>query len=184
MFPLIGIFLVVTVVVLSLSTWPRRGSVPKNLPGWTRISLIAFAFFAIGPSVLGLILHVLYLAGANFIPFIGPLKRPPRLDLVLGAPLALTVGLWPFLTLYGVTLDNLIQGRSTWRSVRMAMIVSVAAMSLPSTFLLVAALQDMMSSAPDAGQGTGIACVMFMVFLPIPAVVGWFAGRGIAWLRY
>jgi hypothetical protein len=42
----------------------------------------------------------------------------------------------------------------------------------------------MMSSAPDAGQGTGILCVLFMVFLPIPAVVGWFIGRGIAWLLY
>jgi hypothetical protein len=126
---------------------------------------------------------VLYLAGAHFIPFIGPLARPPRLDLILGAPLALTIGLWPFLALYGVTLDNLIQGRSSWRSVRMAMIVCVAAMSLPSTFLLVATLQEFMSSAPDAGQGAGMLCAMFMVFLPIPAVVGWFAGRGIAWLR-
>ena len=66
----------------------------------------------------------------------------------------------------------------------MAMIVSVATMSLPSTFLLVATVQEMMSSAPDAGQGTGILCVLFMVFLPIPAVVGWFIGRGIAWLLY
>jgi hypothetical protein len=87
MFELIGIFVVVTVTVLSLSTWPRRGSVPRNLPGWTRIPLIAFAVFAVGPSVLGLILHVLYLAGANFIPFIGPLERPPRLDVVLFDPL-------------------------------------------------------------------------------------------------
>jgi hypothetical protein len=184
MFELIGIFVVVTVIVLSLSTWPRRGSVPRNLPRWTRIPLIAFAVFAVGPSVLGLILHGLYLAGANFIPFIGLLERPPRLDAVLFDPLVLTVGLWPFLTLYGVTLDNLIQGRSTWRSVRMAMIVSVAAMSLPSAFLLVATSQEMMSSARDAGQGTGILCFIFMLFLPIPAVVGWFIGRGIAWMRY
>jgi hypothetical protein len=158
LFALGGIFLVVIVVVLSLSTWPRLGSVPRNLLRWTRIPLIAFAVLAVGPSARGLILHVLYLAGAHFIPFIGPLERPPRLDLILGAPLALTVGLWPFLTLYGITLNKLIQGRSTWRSVRMAMIVSVAAMSLPSTFLLVAQLQEFMSSAPDAGQGAGILC--------------------------
>ncbi len=184
MFALIGIFMAVTVVVLSLSTWPRRGSVPSNLPGWTRLPLIAFAVFAVGPSVLGLILHVLYLAGANLGQFIGPLERPPRLGAVLFDPLVLTVGLWPFLTLYGVTLDNLIRDRSTWRSVRMAMIVSVAAMSLPSTFLLLATFQEMMSSAPDAGQGTGILCVLFMVFLPIPALVGWFVGRSIAWMLY
>jgi hypothetical protein len=160
------------------------GERTKNLPGWTRIPLIAFAVFAVGPSVLGLILHVLYLVGAGFIPFIGPLERSPRLGAVFFDPLVLAAGLWPFLTLHGVTLDHLIQGRSTWRSVRMATIVSVAAMSLPSAFLLVAALQEMMSSARDAGQGTGILCFLFMVFLPIPAVVGWFVGRGIAWMRY
>jgi hypothetical protein len=66
----------------------------------------------------------------------------------------------------------------------MAMIVSVAAMSLPSTFLLVATFQEMMSMAPDADQGTGILCVLFMVFLPIPALVGWFIGRGIAWMLH
>jgi hypothetical protein len=38
----------------------------------------------------------------------------------------------------------------------------------------------MMSSAPDADQATGIACFMFMLFLPIPAAAGWFVGRGIA----
>jgi hypothetical protein len=42
----------------------------------------------------------------------------------------------------------------------------------------------MMSSARDAGQGTGILCFIFMLFLPIPAVVGWFIGRGIAWMCY
>jgi hypothetical protein len=184
MFELIGILVIVAVIALSLSTWPGRQSVPRNLRGWTRVPLIAFAVFAIGPSVLGLIVHVLHLAGANFIPFIGPLESSPRLGAVFFDPLVLTVGLWPFLTLYGVTLDNLIQGRSTWRSVRMAMIVSVAAMSLPSAFLLVATFQEMMSSARDAGQGTGILCFLFMMFLPIPAVIGWFVGRGIAWMRY
>jgi hypothetical protein len=184
MFVLIGIFVAVTVVVLSLSTWPHRGSVPSNLPGWTRVPLIAFAVFAVGPSVLGLILHVLYLASANLGQVIGPLARPLRLDAVLFGPFVLTVGLWPFLTLYGVTLDNLIQNRSPWKSIRIAMIASVAAMSLPSTFLLVATFQEMMSSAPDAGQGTGILCALFMVFLPIPALVGWFIGRGIAWMLY
>lgn len=183
MFPLIGIFVVVVVLALAISAWPRRRDVPRNLPGWTRTPLIAFAVFVVGPSVLGLILYGLYLAGAHSLPLIGALERPPRLGLILGAPLALAVGLWPFLTLYGVTLDKLIQGLSTWRSVRMATIVSVAAMSLPSAFLLVGALQDMMSSAPDAGQGTGIACVISMLFLPIPAVLGWLAGRGIARLR-
>ncbi len=182
MFELIGIFILVTIVVLSLTPWRPRGSVPINYPGWTRIPLIAFAVFAVGPSVLGLILHVLYLAGANFIPFIGPLERAPRLDAVLLDPLALTFGLWPFLALYSVTRDNLIRDRSSWRSVRMAMIVSVAAMSLPSTVLLVDTTLEMISSAPNAGQAMG--SLFFMFFLPIPGVFGWFIGRGIAWMRY
>jgi hypothetical protein len=125
---------------------------------------------------------VLYLVGANLGQLVGPLERPPRLDAVLFDPLVLTVGLWPFLTLYGVTLDKFIKDRSTWRSVGVAMILSVAAMSLPSTFLVAAAWQEMMSSAADAGQGTGILCALFMVLLPIPALAGWFVGRGIAWM--
>jgi hypothetical protein len=184
MLSLIGILMAVTVVVLSLSPWRPRGSVPGNHPGWTRIPLIAFAVFAVGPSVLAPIFYVLHSAGANLSQFIGPLERPPRLDAVLFDPLVLTIGLWPFLALYGVTRDNLIRDRSSWRSVRMAMIVSVAAMSVPSTFFLVATPQEMMSSAPDAGQGTGILCFLFMLFLPIPGVVGWSIGRGIAWMRY
>jgi hypothetical protein len=184
LFLLIGLFMVAVAVVLSLMPWRPRGSVPINHPGWKRIPLIAFAVFAVGPSVLAPIFYVLNSAGANLIQFIGPLERPPRLDAALGAPLALTIGLWPFLALYGVTRDNLIRDRSSWRSVRMAMIVSAAAMSLPSAFFLVAAPQEMMSSAPDAGQGTGILCFVFMVLLPIPGVVGWFIGRGIARVRY
>jgi hypothetical protein len=182
MFELIGIFILVTIVVLSLTPWRPRGSVPINYPGWTRIPLIAFAVFAVGPSVLGLILHVLYLAGVNFIPFIGPLERAPRLDAVLLDPLALTFGLWPFLALYSVTRDSLIRDRSSWRSVRMAMIVSVVAMSLPSTALSVGTALEMVSSAPNAGQATGSLVLTF--FLPIPGVFGWFIGRGIVWMRY
>ena len=77
----------VTVVVLSLLTWPRRGSVPSNLPGWTRLPLIAFAVFAVGPSVLGLILHVLYLAGANLGQFIGPRRDLPAWARFFSIPL-------------------------------------------------------------------------------------------------
>jgi hypothetical protein len=87
-----------------------------------------------------------------------------------------------YLALYSVTRDNLIRDRSSWRSVRMAMIVSVAAMSLPSTVLLVGTTLEMVSSAPNAGQATG--SLVFMFFLPIPGVLGWFIGRGIAWMRY
>ena len=184
LFPLIGFFVLVIVVALSLSTWPSRGSLSRNHPGWTRTPLIAFAVFTVGPSVLAPIFYVFQLVVADLSHLISPPERPPHLSMVLLSPLFLPIGLWPFLTLYGVTLDNLIRDRSSWRSVRMAMMVSVAAMSLPSTFLLVGAAHEMMLSAPDAGQGTGILSFLFMMFMPIPAILGWFIGRGIAWMRY
>jgi hypothetical protein len=164
-----------------LAPWHPRGSVPRNDPGWTRIPLIAFAVFAVGPSVLAPIFYVLN-SVADLSQLVGPLERPPPLVAVLFEPLLLTIGLWPFLALHGVTRDTLIQDRSSWRAVRMAMIVSATAMSLPSTLFLVATPQEMMSSAPDAGQGTGILCFLFMLFLPILGVIGWFIGRGIAWM--
>jgi hypothetical protein len=181
MFELIGILILAVILVLSLTPWRPRGSVPIDYPGWTRIPLIAFAVFAVGPSVLGLILHVLYLAGVNFIPFIGPLKRAPGLARIVFGPLGLTFGLWPFLALFGVTRDNLIRDRSSSRSVRLAMIASVTAMSLPSTGLLVVTVLEMVT-VPDAAQGMG--SVLFFFILPIPGVFGWFLGRAIAWWRY
>jgi hypothetical protein len=181
MFELIGILILIAIVVLSVAPWRPRGSAPINFPRWTRIPLLAFAVFAIGPSILGLILHVLYLAGVEFLPFIGPLERAPGLDAILFGPLALTFGLWPFLALYGVTQDSLIRDRSAWRSVRMAMIASVVAMSLPSTVLLVGTALEMITLGPNAGQASG--SLVFMFFLPIPAVFGWYIGRGIAWMR-
>jgi len=58
-------------------------------------------------------------------------------------------------------------------------------MSLPSTVFLVGTPQEMMSTAPDAGQGTGILLFFFMLLLPIPGVISWLIGRCIAWmLRY
>jgi hypothetical protein len=42
----------------------------------------------------------------------------------------------------------------------------------------------MMSSAHDGGQGTGIAGFLFLIFLPLPGILGWFAGRGIAWILW
>jgi hypothetical protein len=182
--PLIGLFVVIIVVLLSLSTWPSRGSLSRDHPGWTRTPLIAFAVFTVGPSVLAPILYVLQSVAADLSQSISPPEGPPRLSMILLSPLSLIIALWPFLTLYGVTLDNLTRDRTSWKSVRMAMMVSVVAMSLPSTFLLFGAANEMMLSGPDAGQGTGMLSFLFMMFMPIPAILGWFTGRGIAWMRY
>jgi hypothetical protein len=181
MFEWIGIIILVAIVALSVTPWRPRGMTPIDFPGWTRIPLVAFAIFAVGPSILGLILHALYLAGVGYIPFIGPLEKDARLDAIFFDPLALTFGLWPFLALYGVTRDSLIRDRFSQRSVHMAMIVSVVAMSLPSVVLLVATTLEMISPTPHAAQATG--SLVFMFVLPIPGVFGWYIGRGIARMR-
>jgi len=64
-------------------------------------------------------------------------------------------------------------------------IASTIAMSLPSTVLLLAAPAEMISTARDAGQGTGILLFLFLLLLPLLGIISWGIGRGIAWvLRY
>ena len=51
-----------------------------------------------------------------------------------------------------------------------------------SSLFLIGAPAEMMSSARDAGQGAGIAGFLFLIFLPLPGILGWFTGRAIAWI--
>jgi hypothetical protein len=93
--------------------------------------------------------------------------------------------LWPFLALYSAARDMLIAQPAEWRSIRLATIVSTIAMSLPSTVLLLTASGEMVLTARDAGQGTGILLFLFLLLLPILGIFGWLIGRCIAWvLRY
>ena len=158
--------------------WHPPASLQRHGLQWTFIPLIAFAIFAAGPSVLAPIAYILNSA-VDLSPFVGPLQRPPALMTLFLEPLVLTIALWPFLALYSATRDKLIEQPAEWRSIRLAMIGATFAMSLPSTVFLVGAPQEMMSSAPDAGQGVGILCFFFMVLLPIPGVGGWLIGRDI-----
>jgi hypothetical protein len=57
-------------------------------------------------------------------------------------------------------------------------------MSAPCSLFLIGTPAEMMSSAHDGGQGTGIAGFLFLIFLPLPGILGWFAGRGIAWILW
>jgi hypothetical protein len=107
-------------------------------------------------------------------------NRCGALMTLLLEPLVLTIGLWPFLPLYSATRDKLIERPAEWRSIRLAMIGATLAMSLPSTVFLVGVPQEMMSSAPDTGQGVGILCFFFTMLLPILGVTGWLIGCGIA----
>ena len=91
---------------------------------------------------------------------------------------------WPFLWLYGCARDELIKDPSSEASIRLATIMSAIAMSVPCSLFLVATPVEMLSSAPHAGQGTGIAGFLFLIFLPLPGILGWFTGRGIAWILW
>ncbi len=133
---------------------------------WLYIPLVAFLVFAVGPSILASIFFVL----SFFVDVI--------------SPFFLGLTFWPFLWLYGFARDALIEDPSSENSVRLATIMSVIAMSAPCSLFLVATPGEMMSSAPDAGQGTGIASFLFIIFLPLPGILGWLTGRGIAWILW
>jgi hypothetical protein len=151
---------------------------------WLFMPVIAFAIFAVGPSVLspiayivGLVVHLSSLTGL-------PPRLPDPITLLL-EPLILTLALWPFLWLYGETRDRLIEQPAEWRSLRLATIGATLAMGLPSAIFLVAVPGELMSPGPDAGEGIGILCFLFMFLLPPLGAIGWLIGRGIAWmLRY
>jgi hypothetical protein len=162
-------------------SWRSPASLQRHGIRWLFIPLIAFAIFAVGPSILAPIFFMLNLA-VDLGALIGPLERAPALDAILLEPFALMIGLWPFLALYGAARDKLIEQPAEWRSIRLATIASTIAMSLPATVFLVGTPQEMMSTAPDAGQGTGILLFLFMLFLPIPGVIGWLIGRCFAWM--
>ena len=152
---------------------------------WLFAPLIAFAVFDVGPSVLAPILFIL-----SFFVDLGALASrldhaPGLMIALLVEPFVLIIGLWPFLALYSAARDMLIERPAAWRSVRLATIASTIAMSVPSTVLLLSASGEMVSTARDAGQGTGILLFLFLLLLPIRGIFGWGIGRGTAWiLRY
>jgi hypothetical protein len=147
---------------------------------WLYIPLVAFLVFAVGPSVLAPIFFVLSLLVD--IPIVGPVQRAPDLISILVYPLLLGLMFWPFLWLYGFARDALIEDPSSEKSLRLATIMSVIAMSVPCSPFLVAVPGEMMLSG--VGQGTGFIAFFFIIFLPLPGIPGWFTGRGIAWMLW
>src|SRR5215471_5170257 len=115
--------------------WHPPASLQRHGLRWLFLPLIAFAIFAVAPSVLALIASILNLV-VDLSPFVGPRRRLPTpmwlLLSVLLEPLVLTIALWPFLALYSATRSILIERPSEWRSIRLAMIGAAAAMTLPS----------------------------------------------------
>jgi hypothetical protein len=161
--------------------WHPPASLKRHGMRWLFLPLISFAIFATGPSLITPILYILHLI-FDLSPYLGAVQGGPGPLSLLLEPLVLTIALWPFLALYGTARDRLIAQPATWQSIRLATIGATLAMSLPSTMFLVGVPPEMLSSARDAGQGTGILIFLFMFLLPILGGFGWLTGRGIAWM--
>jgi hypothetical protein len=146
---------------------------------WPYLPLIVFAALCVAPSVLAPILYMLS-STVDISWLFGHPERPPDLIALLLYPFFFFIPFWPFLALYHVMRQSLIKDPLSQKSIRLATIMSTMAMALPSTLFLFGTPAEMMSSARDAGQGTGIAAFFYVIFLPFPGVGGWFIGRGIA----
>ena len=150
---------------------------------WLYIPLVAFLVFTVGPSVLAPIFFMLsFFVDTSLIMI--PVQQAPSIMSILFEPIFLGLIFWPFLWLYGCARDELIKDPSSEDSIRLATIMSAIAMSVPCSLFLVGTPAEMMSSARDAGQGTGVAGFLFLMFLPLPGILGWFTGRGIAWMLW
>ena len=161
--------------------WYPPASLRRQGLKWLFLPLIAFAIFAAGPSVLAPILYILHLL-FDLSRYLGAVQGGPGPISLLVEPLVLTLAFWPFLVLYGAGRDRLIAQPAEWKSIRLATISATLAMSLPSTVFLVGVPPEMLSSARDAGQGTGIMIFLFIFLLPVLGIFGWLIGRGIAWI--
>jgi hypothetical protein len=159
--------------------WHPPASLQRRGLRWLFLPLIAFAIFAAGPSLITPILYIVHLI-FDLSAYLGAVQGGPGPLSLLLEPLVLTIALWPFLAVYSTARDRLIAQPATWRSIRLATIGATLAMSLPSTIFLVGVPQEMLSSARDAGQGTGIVIFLFMFLLPLLGTFGWLTGRGIA----
>ncbi len=164
---------------------------------WTNVPLTAFAVVSLGPSAFAILIYLGYKFGVLQPPTSGYRFSTFIRDL----PLDFAVINWAFVALY-VTCR-------LWPhagSARLAMWLSVTAMSVPN-ILLFSLAWTMLANVFDAGQGIGIieAVLVFPIAamiwpgvldagfgsgliistltapLPVIGVIGWLAGQAIGW---
>jgi len=164
---------------------------------WTNVPLAAFAAVSLGPSAFAILIYLGYKFGVLQPPASGYRFSTFIRDL----PLDFAVINWAFVALY-VTCR-------LWPhagSARLAMWLSVTAMSVPN-ILLFSLAWTMLANVFDAGQGIGIieAVLIFPIAamiwpgvldagfgigliistltapLPVIGVIGWLAGQAIGW---
>ena len=103
---------------------------------WLYIPLVAYLVLSIAPSILAPIFFVLSLFTIDV-----PMQPAPTPVSLLAIPLFLGLIFWPFLWLYGYARDALIKYPSSEKSLRLATIMSSAAMSLPCSLLSLSAVK-------------------------------------------
>ena len=156
-------YLAVAVMLLAILFAYFKGRSAVSASGqslaWTNVPLIAFATASIGPSAFAIMIYLGYKVG-----FIQPGPSGYKFSIFIrDLPFDFAVLNWPFVALY-VTCRLW----PNFRSARIAMWLSVAAMSLPN-ILLFSLAPTMVSNVFDAGQGIGIIEAMLM--LPILAMI-------------
>jgi hypothetical protein len=156
--------LALTLMLLAAMFGWRKGrsasAAGGRAPAWTNIPLIALAIVSIGPSLCAAILYLTYRFG---------LVQPPASGYRFGSfvtllPADFALMNWAFVPLYVVC--RVWPGRD---GARLAMWLSVVAMSLPCVVLFALA-PEMLSTARDAGQGIGIVEAV-LLWSPIAAIV-------------
>lgn len=130
---------------------------------WTKYPLIAFAIVSIGPIAIAL-----YRWGSGSVVWEGV---PLLVMLPLYALLALEN--WPFLALYSVCRQRVREEWPSVRSVRLAMWISLVAMLLANVPFLTAGPNEPIMLIILAGMWWAV---------PILGLIGWAAGRFIAWI--
>jgi hypothetical protein len=158
-----------------MANWSRHPGTNEPLRWhWLYIPLVAYLVLCIAPSILA---PIVFLVSLFIIDVPVPVRGGPNPISLLIFPFFLGLIFSPFLWLYGFARDAWIKDPSSEKSLRLATIMSVAAMSLPCSLL------SLMAAAADGGgQGAGILAFLFLFLLPLLGTLGWLTGRGIAWI--
>ena len=156
-------YLAVAVMLLAILFAYFKGrdavSASSQSLAWTNVPLIAFAIASLGPSAFAIMIYLGYKVG-----LIQPGRSGYKFSIFIrDLPFDFAVINWPFVALY-VTCRLW----PNFRSARIAMWLSVAAMSLPN-ILLFSLAPTMVANVFDAGQGIGIIEAVLM--LPILAMI-------------
>lgn len=147
-------------------------------PFWTKAPLIALAIISIGPEIADIV-------------YSRPFIWPGTVFLAI-MTVFLAIINWPFLVLYFVCRRKVKKEWPNIRSVRFAMWISLAAMCFASAGMLFLTATEM--GALRATESVVIRLfvefaeelvphlLLFFTSVPILGLIGWFAGRFIAWI--